>query len=164
VQDLKCFSRKDTDEQAVADINECLKSALAVVHNELKYKAQITCAFGELPPTICNAQKLGQVFVNLLINAAQAIDAYGEITLNTRQENGWIFVAIRDSGCGIPEDIRQQIFDPFFTTKEVGKGTGLGLAICRDIISNHGGNFELTSEIGVGTTFSVSIPVVEEAV
>ncbi|MBU0485316.1 MAG: response regulator [Proteobacteria bacterium] len=160
VQDLKGFSRTDTDQQAVADINQCLKSALGIVHNELKYKAQVTCEYGELPLTICNAQKLGQVFVNLLINAGQAIETEGEITVNTRLENGWIFVAISDTGCGIPEDIRQRIFDPFFTTKELGKGTGLGLAICRDIINKQGGKLELASEIGMGTTFSVSIPVI----
>ena len=163
VQDLKGFSRTDTDEQAAADINQCLKSALSIVHNELKYKARITCEYGELPLTICNVQKLGQVFINLLINAAQAIETEGEITVNTRLENGWIFIAIRDTGCGIPEEIRQKIFDPFFTTKEVGKGTGLGLAICRDIINKHGGKLTLSSEIGMGTTFSVGIPVIPKA-
>jgi len=163
VQDLKSFSRTGTDEQGVADINECLKSALAIVHHEVKYKARITCEYGELQPTICNVQKLGQVFVNLLINASQAIEAEGEIILTTWLENDWIFVTIRDTGCGIPENIRQEIFEPFFTTKEVGKGTGLGLAICLDIIDKHGGKLELASEIGIGTTFSIGLPVVAKA-
>lgn len=163
VEDLKCFSRKDTTQLELADINQCLKSALAIVHNELKYKALVVCEYEELSPTLCNAQQLVQVFINLLINAVQALDTQGKINVSTRQESGWIFVAIRDTGCGIPEDIREKIFDPFFTTKEVGKGTGLGLAICRDIINKHGGKLELTSEIGMGTTLSVSIPVVEKA-
>jgi signal transduction histidine kinase len=163
VQDLKCFSRKDMDQMASADINQCLKSALGIVHNELKYKAVVVCDYGELSPTFCNAQQLGQVFINLLINAVHAIDTQGKITVSTRQENGLILITISDTGCGIPEDIRQSIFDPFFTTKEVGKGTGLGLAICQDIINKHGGKLELASEIGMGTTFSVSIPVVTKA-
>ncbi|NTV12320.1 MAG: response regulator [Desulfobulbaceae bacterium] len=163
VLDLKCFSRKDTDQMASADINQCLESSLGIVHNELKYKAAVVCDYGKLSPTFCNAQQLGQVFINLLINAGHAIDTKGKITVSTRQENGWIFVSISDTGCGIPEEIRQKIFDPFFTTKEVGKGTGLGLAICQDIINKHGGKLELASEIGRGTTFSVSIPVVTEA-
>jgi len=161
VQDLKGFARTDTAEQALADINQCLKSALGIVHNELKYKAVVSCEYGELSRTLCNVQKLGQVFINLLINAAHAIDKQGEITVRSRQENNLILVAISDTGCGIPEDIRQRIFEPFFTTKEVGKGTGLGLSICQDIISKHGGKLELISETGKGTTFTVSIPVVE---
>lgn len=162
VLDLKCFSRTETTETALADINECLKSALGIVHNELKYKAQVTCEYGELSPTLCNKQKLGQVFINLLINAGHAIDTQGEITVSTRQENDWIVVDISDNGCGIQEEIRQQIFEPFYTTKEIGKGTGLGLAICRDIIHQHSGKIELVSEIGKGSAFTTWIPLIEK--
>ena len=162
VQELKCFSRTDSAEQTSADINQCLESAIGIAHNELKNKTTISREFGELPPTLCYPQQLCQVFINLLVNSAHAIDTQGEIVVNTRQENGWIFVAISDTGCGIPEDIRQRIFEPFFTTKEVGKGTGLGLHICQDIVSKHGGKIELESEIGKGTTFTVSIPVIEK--
>jgi signal transduction histidine kinase len=160
VQDLKCFSRTDTTDEALTDINQCLESALAIVHNELKYKATVRCEYGELSPTIGNAQKLGQVFINLLINAGHAIDEQGEITVRTQQENDWIFVEISDTGCGIPEDIRQRIFEPLFTTKEIGKGTGLGLAICQEIVNKHGGKLDLVSETGKGSTFTVSIPLV----
>jgi signal transduction histidine kinase len=162
VQDLKCFSRTDGAEQASADINQCLESAMGIAHNELKYKATIRREFGELPRTLCYPQQLGQVFINLLVNAVHAIDTLGEITVSTRQEDGWIFIAIRDTGCGIPEDIRRRIFEPFFTTKELGKGTGLGLSICQDIILKHGGEIEVVSEVGAGTTFTVKIPVLEQ--
>ncbi len=162
VQDLKCFSRTDSAEQTVSDINQCLESALDIAHNELKYKATVRRELGELSQTICYPQQLGQVFINLLVNAAHAIETQGEITVSSRQENGWIFVAISDTGCGIPDDIRQRIFEPFFTTKMVGKGTGLGLSICQDIIHKHGGEIEVVSEIGRGTTFTVKIPVVEQ--
>ncbi|MDD2734142.1 MAG: response regulator [Desulfuromonadaceae bacterium] len=161
VQDLKCFSRTDGAEQASADINQCMESAIGIAHNELKYKATIMREFGDLSHTLCYPQQLGQVFINLLVNAAHAIDTRGEITVSTRQDNGWIFIAISDTGCGIPEDIRLRIFEPFFTTKEAGKGTGLGLSICQDIILKHGGEIEVVSEIGAGTTFTVKIPVVE---
>jgi len=162
VQDLKCFSRTDNAGQTLADINQCLESAMGIANNELKYKATVRREFGELSPTLCYPQQLGQVFINLLVNAAHAIDERGEITVSTRQENKWIFVAISDTGCGIPEDIRQHIFEPFFTTKEIGKGTGLGLSICQDLIRKHGGEIDVVSEIGKGTTFTVSIPVVEQ--
>ena len=162
VQDLKCFSRTDSTEQTVADINQCLESALGIAHNELKYKATVRREFGELPPTLCYPQQLGQVFINLLVNAAHAIETRGEIAINTRQESGWIFVSISDTGSGIPEDIRQRIFEPFFTTKKAGKGTGLGLSICQDIIHKHGGEIEVVSEVGAGTSFTVKIPVVEQ--
>lgn len=160
IQNLKCFSRRDNAERTLADINQCLENALGIVHNELKYKASVRCEYGELPKTLCYPQELGQVFINLLVNAAHAIEDAGEIRVRTRLEGGLIRVSVSDTGCGIPENIRRRIFEPFFTTKEIGKGTGLGLAISTDIIRKHGGDIGVESEPGKGTTFTVSIPVI----
>ena len=159
VRDLKCFSRADDSEQKLADINQCLESTLNVAKNELKYKAKVRREYGELPQVLCCPQQLGQVFMNLLVNAAHAIDTQGEITVRSWSDEGRIFVAISDTGCGIPEQQRTRIFEPFFTTKEAGKGTGLGLSISNEIVRNHGGEIKVESEPGKGSTFTVSIPL-----
>ena len=117
--------------------------------------------YGEIPLTKCYAQQLNQVFMNLLVNAAQAIEKQGEIRIRTWNENGSILVSFTDTGCGIPEEVRNRIFDPFFTTKDVGKGTGLGLSISYDIVKNHDGEINVETEQGKGTTFTLRIPVVE---
>ena len=159
VQDLKNFSRVDA-KQVHADLNEGLESTLAIVWNELKYKATVTKDYGTLPPVCCNPGQINQVFMNLLINAAQAIESLGEIRIRTWSEDNSVHVSISDTGCGIPEEVRRHIFDPFFTTKEVGKGTGLGLAIAYDIVVNkHGGKIDLQSEAGKGTTFTITLPI-----
>lgn len=162
VQDLKTFSRNDTGADSLIDVNTCLESTINMVWNEIKYKATLQRDFGELPQLKFNPQQLNQVFINLLINATHAIDKDGTITVRSRFEDGLIRVAISDTGCGIPEDIRAKIFEPFFTTKEVGKGTGLGLSISFGIIKKHGGEIEVTSEVGKGTTFTVLVPVSAE--
>ncbi len=159
IKDLKCFSRADDSEQKLADINQCLESTLNVAKNELKYKAKVRREYGELPQVLCYPQQLGQVFMNLLVNAAHAIDTQGEITVRSWNDEGRIFVAISDTGCGIPEQQRARIFEPFFTTKAAGKGTGLGLSISNEIVRNHGGEIRVESEPGKGSTFTVSIPL-----
>ncbi|MFA7383038.1 MAG: ATP-binding protein [Desulfurivibrionaceae bacterium] len=159
VRDLKCFSRADDSEHKLADVNQCLESTLNIVKNELKYKAKIRREYGELPKILCYPQQLGQVFMNLLVNAAHAIDIQGEITVRSWNAEGQIFVAISDTGCGIPEKQRAHIFEPFFTTKESGKGTGLGLSISKEIVRKHGGEIEVESEPGKGSTFTVAIPL-----
>jgi len=161
VQDLKSFSRVDEAEYKHADINECIESTINIVWNELKYKAVLKREFGDLPLTKCYPQQLNQVFMNLLVNAAHAIEKQGEITINTRHEDDSILVAISDTGVGIPEKDLGRIFDPFFTTKEIGKGTGLGLSITYDIVKKHNGDITVHSEVGNGTTFTVRIPVVD---
>ncbi|KAF0219758.1 MAG: multi-sensor hybrid histidine [Geobacteraceae bacterium] len=161
VQDLKTFSRVDEAEFKHADINECLESTVNIVWNEIKYKANLKREFGELPQIQCYPQQLNQVFLNLLINAAHAIEKQGEITVRSWQENGAAFVSVTDTGCGIPPEIQNRIFEPFYTTKEVGKGTGLGLSISYDIVKKHNGDIYVASEPGKGTTFTVRIPVVE---
>ncbi|ABB33686.1 sensor histidine kinase, Cache_1, HAMP, PAS and PAS domain-containing [Geobacter metallireducens GS-15] len=158
VADLKSFSRVDEAEYKVVDLTECLDSTINIVWNELKYKATLKKEYGELPPLRCYPQQLNQVFMNLLVNAAHAIETQGEITVRTRSKEGWVSIAIEDNGCGIPDDVMARIFEPFFTTKEVGRGTGLGLSISYDIVKKHGGEITVTSEQGKGTTFVVRLP------
>ncbi len=161
VQNLKSFSRVDQAEYKLSDLNECIESTVNIVWNELKYKVEVEKEYGEIPMTKCYAQQLNQVFMNLLVNAAQAIEKQGKIRIRTWNENGSILVSIADTGSGIPPEVRNRIFDPFFTTKDVGKGTGLGLSISYDIVKNHDGEINLDSEVGKGSTFTVRLPVVE---
>jgi two-component system NtrC family sensor kinase len=150
----------DGTEFANANINEGLDSTLSIAWNELKYKTTVTKEYGQLPRVWCNLGQLNQVFLNILVNAAHAIVDHGEIRITTWEEDDAVRIAISDTGGGIPPENLKRIFDPFFTTKEVGKGTGLGLAIAYDIIVNkHNGRIEVVSEIGVGTTFTIMLPV-----
>jgi signal transduction histidine kinase len=120
----------------------------------------VTKEYGDLPHVWCNMGQLNQVFLNILVNAAHAIEVQGEITITTWEDNGNVLIAISDTGNGIKPENVKRIFDPFFTTKEVGKGTGLGLAIAYDIITNkHGGTINVASEVGVGTTFTIILPI-----
>ncbi|MDR7866691.1 MAG: ATP-binding protein [Sporomusaceae bacterium] len=159
VQDLKGFARVESESRP-ANINEGVESAINIVWNEMKYKASLDKDYGELPLTKCNIGQLNQVFMNVFVNATQAIDKWGEIKVKTWAEGGNIYVSISDTGCGIPPQLLNRIFEPFFTTKEVGKGTGLGLSVTYDIIKKHGGEIRVTSEPGQGTTFTIVIPIV----
>ena len=160
VQDLKSFSRVDNAEQALINLNEALETTINIAWNEIKYVASLNRDFGDIPEIRCYPQQLNQVFLNLLVNAAHAMEGeQGSITVRTWSDGADINVSVTDTGCGIPEEIRQRIFEPFFTTKEVGKGTGLGLSISYDIIRKHGGEISVESEPGQGTTFTVRLPV-----
>jgi PAS domain S-box-containing protein len=168
VRAMKEFSHVDRSSQkAPADLNKALESTLVVARAELKYVADVTEDYGELPPVLCHLGDLNQVFLNLLVNAAHAIgDAMkttgqkGRITVRTRQDADWVEVSVSDTGTGIPEAARRKIFDPFFTTKEVGKGTGQGLTLARAIVvEKHGGTITFDTEMGKGTTFHVRLPV-----
>jgi two-component system NtrC family sensor kinase len=161
VQNLKSFSRVDEAECKMADINECILSTINIVWNELKYKASLVKELEDIPPTRCHPQQINQVIMNLLVNAAHAIEAQGEITVRTWHENGFISVSVKDTGCGMTPEVMNRIFEPFYTTKEVGKGTGLGLSITYDIIKGHNGEICVESEPGRGTVFTVSLPIVE---
>ncbi len=142
------------------DVNEGLEKTLLIARNALKHKAEIVREFGELPSVFCSPSQINQVFLNLVTNAAQAIDGQGTITITTRcNGDDQVAVAIRDSGSGIPEDIIESIRDPFFTTKEVGEGTGLGLSIVDRIVREHGGQLHIDSRVGEGATFTVVLPV-----
>lgn len=159
VQELKSFSRLDASDFKSEDINEGLESTIKIVWNELKYNAIVKKEFGEIPRTICNLGQLNQVFMNILVNAAQAIETQGEITIRTSRDTDYIYVTISDTGSGIPADKLNRIFEPFYTSKEVGKGTGLGLSIAYDIVKKHNGEIQVESEIGKGTTFTLLLPI-----
>ncbi len=158
VLDLKSFSRKDKSEKYSADINECLERAIGIAWNEIKYKATVDKEYGDIPPIMCFPQELGQVFMNVLINAAHAIENKGEIKVKTWAGPDDLRVSISDTGQGIAAEDIEKIFEPFFTTKEVGKGTGLGMSIAREIIKKHDGEITVESAVGQGTTFTVILP------
>ena len=158
VHDLKDFAHPGEDIPKFADINQNMDSTVNVVWNELKYKANVDKDYGELPEVQCYPQLLNQVFMNLLVNAAQAIEDRGEIRIKTRANNGFVEIKISDTGSGIPKENLPRIFDPFFTTKKVGKGTGLGLNVAYNIIQKHHGKIDVKSEVGKGTMFTIQIP------
>ncbi len=159
VQNLRTFSRIDDSEAKITDLHECLDSTINITSHELRYKATVVRDYGDIPPILCRPQQLNQVFMNLLINAAQAIEEQGTVTVRTWTEGGFVHISIADTGCGIKEDVRKKIFEPFFTTKEVGKGTGLGLSIAYDIVKKHQGDIWVESTLGQGTTFTLKLPV-----
>jgi two-component system NtrC family sensor kinase len=163
VQDLRTFSRSDLPSIALADLNSSLDSTINIVINEIKYSAELKRDYGDLPKVPCNAQQINQVFMNLLINAGHAIqakgDQIGEILIRTWCDRDYAYVLVSDNGCGIDAEYQSRIFDAFFTTKEVGKGTGLGLSISAGIIHKHGGEISVSSEVGVGSTFTVRLPL-----
>ena len=154
---LKDFAHPGENKLEFADINNGLDSTLNVVWNELKYKTTVTKDYGDLPEVRCYPQQLNQVFMNLLVNAAQAIEKKGEIRILTRAFDGYVEIKISDTGKGIPEEDISKIFDPFFTTKEVGKGTGLGLNVAYNVIQRHKATIDVESEVGKGTTFSIRL-------
>lgn len=160
VLDLRSFSREGSDEkQELARIEEIIRGVLRIVQSEVKYKADVIENFGETPEILCYPQKLSQVFVNLLVNACQAMSERGEIRITTSTQGEKVCVEVSDSGKGIPADKLSHIFDPFFTTKPVGEGTGLGLSVSYEIIKQHEGDMQVVSEVGKGTTFQILLPV-----
>jgi PAS domain S-box-containing protein len=163
VRDLRVFARADDDQTGPVAVRRVLDSSINIAWNEIRHRARLVKDYGETPLVEGNESRLGQVFLNLLLNAAHAIPEGGternEIRVSTRTDaRGQAVVEVRDSGTGIPLEIRDRIFDPFFTTKPVGEGTGLGLWICHGIVSALGGQVTLDSEIGRGSTFRVTLP------
>ena len=164
VQDLKEFSYVGRgDPMRPSDLHKGLESTLNIVWNDLKYKVRVEKHYGELPPVECHLSEINQVLMSLLINAGQSIESRGTIVITTGAEDGEAWISIADSGCGIAADALSRIFDPFFTTKPIGRGTGLGLAIAYSIVSKHHGRIEVSSEVGVGSTFRLVLPVVQPA-
>lgn len=160
VQDLKSFSHVDETQCKRFSVNECLASTLNMARNEIKYVADVEQDYDpDLPLLSCYPQQLNQVFMNLLVNAAHAIEGHGIIRIKTLRESDDIVVRISDTGKGIAPENLTRVFEPFFTTKEVGKGTGLGLSISYDIIKKHGGAMNVESTVGVGTTFTIRLPL-----
>jgi len=134
---------------------------LRMLRHEFKQKCEVHCELAPLPLMRCFPTQLNQVFMNLLVNAVQAIEHRGEIHITTRREGSDVVVRIKDTGRGMAPETKARLFTPFFTTKPAGEGTGLGLSICYAIINRHKGRIEVDSELGKGTTFSVHIPLAE---
>lgn len=157
-QGLKDFSRLDRAAQGEFDVNEGLERTLLIAKNHLKHKANVQTHFGDLPLIHCSPSQINQVFLNLLTNAADAIDSRGDIVIHTSAQDESVEISIADTGRGISAEIMSKIRDPFFTTKDVGQGTGLGLSIVDRIVAQHGGKLAIESEPGKGTTVSVTLP------
>ncbi len=159
VRDVRAFSHGGTDERERFDLNEVLDRALRVAAPQLRRAARIERNYGELPPAFGSRRELEQVFLNLIVNAAQAIDSEGVVRVRTSVADGSIEIAVTDTGRGIAPEHLERIFDPFFTTKPVGEGTGLGLSISHEIIRRHGGRIDVTSEPAQGTEFRIRLPL-----
>jgi len=159
VQDLKDFARAGESEWQDADLHQGLESTINVAWNEIKYKAEIVREYGVLPLVHCMPAQLNQVFMNLLVNAAQAMREQGVITLRTGVEGERVWVEVEDNGQGMSPEICARVFEPFFTTKPAGQGTGLGLSLSQGIVLRHGGELTVRNTPGSGTCFRVSLPV-----
>ena len=158
VEDLRTFSRMDQADLQDADLHEEIERTLALKEPQFKNKIRVVRDFGDLPRVRCYPGQLNQVFLNLLMNACDAIGKDGEIRVKTRPTEGGVRLEFHDDGSGIPDDVQSRIFDPFFTTKPVGEGTGLGLSLSHGIIERHGGRIFVGSELGRGTTFVIDLP------
>jgi two-component system NtrC family sensor kinase len=156
---LRNFARLDEAERKKVDLHEGLESTLTLARHQLENRIQVVRDYGDLPEIDCFANQLNQVFMNLLMNAAEAIEAKGTITISTRAHGDAVTVAFSDTGTGIPAEMLPKVFDPGFTTKGVRVGCGLGLAICYKIVTEHGGRVEVQSQMGQGTTFTLYLPV-----
>jgi signal transduction histidine kinase len=164
VNGLKSYARASDEEMEDCNINDCLQDTLKMLNNELKYACEVKAEFGEIPNCKTNKGKIVQVFTNFIVNAIQAMDKNGLLTIKTELENenqssNNILILISDTGKGIPEENLSKLFDPFFTTKPVGEGTGLGLSISLGIIEDHGGSINVESTVGSGTSFFIRLPI-----
>jgi two-component system NtrC family sensor kinase len=163
VRAMKTFSHPGHQEQTYADLNEALEATATVTRHQVKEVADLHLELVALPPVRCNIADLNQVFLNLIVNAADAIEETGErgrITVSTSVDGEFVTVRIEDSGGGIPDDVRPKIFDPFFTTKDVGRGSGQGLPLARGVVQEgHGGALTVASVAGEGATFTVRLPI-----
>ena len=166
VRAMKEFAHPDVNEQTLSNINHALDTTLTVARSEYKYCATVEMQYAALPEVMCNLGELNQVFLNLIVNAAHAIEqsgkdvASGRIRVATWLEETHVAIEIADNGCGIPQENVEKIFDPFFTTKEVGRGTGQGLAIARSIVvDKHCGSIDVNSIIGEGSRFTLKLPI-----
>jgi signal transduction histidine kinase len=165
VRAMKAFASSDQSEKTYGDINEALRNTLIVAQNEYRSYATVETDLAELPPVLCYVGRLNQVFLNLIVNAAQAIAEAkratpGVIRVRTRLDGDMVVITLADNGCGIPSAIQHRVFDQFFTTKEVGRGSGVGLSVARSlIVGAHGGTITFVSQVNLGTEFTIRLPV-----
>ncbi len=160
VRGLLDFSRETTSEKKPRSINRIIENTLSLVKNQATFQdITIERHLEEVPEIPLDEAKMKQVFMNMFLNAAEAMSGHGTLTISTRQEQGALTVRIKDTGCGIPREHLNKLFDPFFTTKKVGKGTGLGLAVTYGIVKSHEGTFKVNSEVGKGTEFIIAFPL-----
>jgi len=164
VRAMKDFGSPDQGTKSSLDLNKAVVTTLVIAGAEYRNVAAIVTELGDIPDVLCFGNEIKQVILNLVVNAAHAIaDAgragVGEIRLRTWQDNGHVRLSVQDNGVGISDAIRERIFDLFFTTKEVGRGTGQGLAMVRSIVDKHGGTLSVDSEVGIGSTFEVRLPI-----
>ena len=160
VRNLKEFSYSDRDQAwKLADLHVGLESTINIVWNEIKYKVVLERRYGKLPMVQCRLSELNHVFMNILLNASQAINERGTVTVSTGVQGSEVWIEIEDTGEGMDEHVQQDIFDPFFTTKPVGSGTGLGLSISYGIVKSHNGRIEVRSTRGAGSCFRITLPV-----
>jgi len=160
VRDVGAISHAGVGNPQRVDVNELLENAVNVA--ALSFSVTVERRYSDIPEVLCAPQQLKQVFLNLLLNAFQAIGDFGNIRLVTDFALGQVEIRIEDDGCGIPEEAMERIFDPFFTTRPVGEGTGLGLALCYQIVRNHGGEISVRSRVGVGTSVRIRLPLAPE--
>lgn len=156
---MKDFSHIEDEAFKFADIHRGIETTLNVVNNELKYRAEVVREFGDLPDVECILSQINQVVMNLLVNAAHAMDGFGRIVIRTRHQGESVVIEVEDNGKGIAPENLNRIFEPFFTTKPVGKGTGLGLSLSFNIVQKHNGRIETESTPGIGTCFRITLPV-----
>ena len=159
VWDLRTFSRQSESSRTLTDINQILESTLAIVWNEIKYKINVEKDFQAKTSIIADPTQLSQVFLNLFLNASQAIADKGRLSLSTSEDENNLYVKVKDTGYGMPKEVLSRIFEPFFSTK---KSSGLGLSVSYNIIKHHGGEIRAESSPGKGTTFSISLPKKED--
>ncbi|WNG59513.1 PAS domain-containing protein [Archangium gephyra] len=163
VRDLRTLSRDEGEQLSDVDVRAVIESSLGLVRNELRHRARLVKDFEPVPLVRASEGRLGQVLLNLLINAAQAVPdglpGENEVCVRLRAIAGRVVIEVQDTGCGIAPELRDRIFDPFFTTKPVGTGTGLGLSICHGIVTAMGGDITVESEVGRGSTFRISLPI-----
>ncbi|MEO8552414.1 MAG: ATP-binding protein, partial [Kofleriaceae bacterium] len=166
VRDLRTLARTEDNAIGPVDVLLVLASSIKMTHNEMRHRARVVQTYAEVPPVNANASRLGQVFLNLLVNAAHAIEdghvEANEIRVRVHADPSRVYVEVEDTGVGIPANVLPRIFDPFFTTKPAGVGVGLGLSICDRIVESFGGTITVTSKLGFGSTFRVALPIASQ--
>jgi signal transduction histidine kinase len=160
VSDLRTFSQTDEGVCREADINELVESALTIAWNDLKYKADVVRDYGEVPPVLCYPTQISKAVLNIVMNAAYAIERDGVIKVMTYARGDDAYIEISDNGCGMSDEVLSHLFEPFYTTKPVGKGTGLGLSMVYNVIQKHNGEVYAKSKVGQGSTFFIRLPIV----